>query len=60
MYKVIGADGRQYGPVTAEQLQDFADMAGIELLTIGADTGVGDFRKELRWNQVYYHLAGAL
>jgi L-arabinose isomerase len=46
--------------VGIEALQDFADMAGIELLTIGADTRVGDFRKELRWNQVYHHLAGAL
>jgi len=35
-------------------------LAGIELVAIDDRTTVGDFRKELRWNQVYYHLAGGL
>ena len=43
--------------VTAEQLKDFADIAGIELVAIDARTVLGDFEKELRWNEVYYHLA---
>jgi L-arabinose isomerase len=30
------------------------------LLAIGRDTRTRDFRNELRWNQAYYHLAGAL
>ena len=40
-----------------EPLQDFADMAGIECVVIDHNTRVADFKKELRWNQVYYHLA---
>ena len=42
--------------VTAEQLEDFADIAGIECLNIGADTNLSEFKKEIRWNEVYYHL----
>jgi L-arabinose isomerase len=40
-----------------EPLVDFAEMAGIELLLIDEDTRVAGFRKEVRWNQAYYHLA---
>jgi L-arabinose isomerase len=43
-----------------EHLEDFADMAGIELAAIGAETTARDFRNELRWNQVYHHLAKGL
>ena len=35
-------------------------MAGIELLLIDEDTRVAGFRKEMRWNQAYYHLARGL
>jgi L-arabinose isomerase len=44
----------------AEHLEDFAEMAGMEFLLIGRDTTVGDFKKELRWNDLYYHLAHGL
>ena len=40
-----------------EPLVDFAEMAGIELLLIDEDTRIAGFRKEVRWNQAYYHLA---
>jgi L-arabinose isomerase len=43
--------------VTAEQLEDFAEIAGIEYLLIGEDTHISDFKRELRWNELYYHLA---
>jgi L-arabinose isomerase len=43
--------------VTAEHLEDFATMAGIEMTTIGADTRLADFKRELRMNEVFYHLA---
>jgi L-arabinose isomerase len=46
--------------VTAEHLEDFADMAGIEFLLIGNETRLSEFKKELRWNGIYYHLAGGL
>jgi L-arabinose isomerase len=42
--------------VTAEQLQDFTDMAGVEFLLIDENTRVEDFRDKLRWNDLYYHL----
>ena len=42
--------------LTTEHLQDFADMADIECVMIDDDTTIADFKKELRWNEVYYHL----
>jgi len=43
--------------VTTEMLEDFATIAGIELVTIDADTRMADFKQTLRNNEVYYHLA---
>jgi L-arabinose isomerase len=43
-----------------EPLIDFAEMAGIELLLIDETTSVPAFRRELRWNQAYHHLARGL
>ncbi len=43
--------------VTAEHLADFAEMAGMEFLLIAQGTTVPAFKKELRWNDVYYRLA---
>jgi L-arabinose isomerase len=42
--------------LTAEHLEDFASMAGIELVLIDEKCTVSEFRKELRWNDLYYHL----
>jgi L-arabinose isomerase len=42
--------------ITLEQLTDFAELAGIELLVIGAGTDIRSFKQELRHNAVYYHL----
>jgi L-arabinose isomerase len=44
-------------PVTAEHLRDFAEIAGIELVLIDADTRIAQLEKELRWNEVAYHPA---
>ncbi len=38
-------------------LEDFAEMAGIELIAIGKATATSDVKKELRWNEAYYRLA---
>jgi L-arabinose isomerase len=38
-----------------EHLEDFADMLGVELVTIDEDTRLRQFRQELRWNEMYYH-----
>jgi len=40
--------------LTAEHMQDFADIAGLEFALIGKDTKLSEFRNELRWNEVYY------
>jgi L-arabinose isomerase len=42
----------------AEHLEDFAGMAGLELILIDADTRVRQIQKELRWNELYYRLRG--
>ena len=46
--------------VTTEQLEDFAGMTGLEFLVIDSRTDLAGFRKELRWNEMYYHLAKGL
>jgi L-arabinose isomerase len=46
--------------VTADHLRDFADIAGIEFLLIDENTRLEDFKKELRWNDLYYHLKNRL
>jgi L-arabinose isomerase len=46
--------------VTAEHLQDFAEMAGVELLLIDEKTEENAFKDKLRWNDLYYLLARGL
>lgn len=46
--------------LTAEYMEDFAEMAGIEYLHIGRNTNLTEFKKELRWNEMYYMLAKGL
>ena len=43
--------------VTAEMLEDFATMAGLECLMIDANTDLRAFKSELRHNDLYYALA---
>ncbi len=43
--------------VSAAHLEDFAEMAGMEYTLIDDDTKIADFMKELKWNEIYYHLA---
>jgi L-arabinose isomerase len=46
--------------LTSEHMADFAEMAGMEFLLINEHTTVSAFKKELRWNDLYYHLARGL
>jgi L-arabinose isomerase len=46
--------------VTADHLQNFADMAGIEFMLIDENTRVDEFKEKLRWNDLYYHLSRGL
>jgi len=48
------------GQLDTEIVADFAEIAGIELVVIDAETRMRDFTRELRWNQAYYRLAGGL
>ncbi len=40
--------------VTTECLEDYAEIAGVEYLVINEKTTIADFKKELRWNDVYF------
>jgi len=42
--------------LTAEHLQDFSEIAGIEMLLIDNNTKLPEFKKEIQWNEVYYRL----
>ncbi len=43
--------------LTVEHLEDFAEMAGVELVVIDADTRLRAFKNELRWNSAAYYRA---
>jgi L-arabinose isomerase len=38
--------------LTSEHLEDFADMAGIEIVFIDKETKLRDFKNQLRWNDL--------
>lgn len=40
--------------VSIEHLEDFCDMAGIEMLVIDNSTQIRQFKNELRWNEISY------
>jgi len=46
--------------LTQEFLEDYAEIAGIEMVVIDNDTTIREFKKELRMNDVYYMLNKAL
>ncbi|MBF6595295.1 MAG: L-arabinose isomerase [Thermaceae bacterium] len=46
--------------VTTEMLEDFAEIAGIELVVIDHKTELRNFKNELRQNDLYYALAQGL
>jgi L-arabinose isomerase len=45
--------------LTTDYLEIYAEMAGIELLVIDDDTKLREFKKEIRANEAYYHMAGS-
>ena len=46
--------------IGAEVIADFAEMTSCEFLLIDENTTAAGFKKELRWNEAYYHLAQGL
>ncbi len=46
--------------ITPEYWEDYAEIAGIEMLHIDSTTTIPAFKNELRWNEVYYMLNKSL
>ncbi len=46
--------------ITPEYWEDYAEIAGIEMLHINRQTTIAEFKKELRFNEVYYMLNRAV
>lgn len=46
--------------LTPEFWEDYAEIAGIEMLRIDKDTTIPQFKNELRWNEIYYMLNKSL
>jgi L-arabinose isomerase len=46
--------------LTAAHMQDFAEIANMEFLLINDNTKIPDFKKEIRWNEMYYLLSAGL
>ncbi|MDZ4788485.1 MAG: L-arabinose isomerase [Blastochloris sp.] len=46
--------------VTTEHMEDLAEIAGIELVIIDQNTELRSFKQELRYNELYFHLAPGL
>jgi L-arabinose isomerase len=44
--------------IDPEYMEDFAAMTGTEYVLIDEKCDLDSFKKELRWNEVYYHLSG--
>lgn len=42
--------------LTAEHMEDFASIAGIEYVRIGKNTDLYQLKNELRWSELYYSL----
>lgn len=46
--------------LTPEYWEDYAEIAGIEMLHIDANTTIPEFKNTMRWNEVYYLLNKSL
>ena len=46
--------------INAEYLEDFAGMMGVEYLLIDEKCNLTEFKKELRWNEIYYHISNGI
>ncbi len=42
--------------LTTEHMEDYADMADVEMVLIDKDTQLYRFKQELRWSELYYKL----
>jgi len=42
--------------LSVEHINDFSEILGIECVIIDENCKIDEFKKELRWNDLYYHL----
>jgi len=42
--------------LSAEHVKDFSEITGIEYVIIDENCKIDEFKKELRWNDLYYHI----
>jgi L-arabinose isomerase len=56
-----GAHHTAFSPaLTKEHVENFAEIAGLEYFLIAEHTSMCNAKRELRWNELYYHLAPRL
>jgi L-arabinose isomerase len=46
--------------IDAEYLEDLANMTGTEYVLIDEKCYLPEFRKEMRWNEIYYHISNGI
>jgi L-arabinose isomerase len=46
--------------INSEYLEDFAQMMGVEYVLIDGKCDLAEFKKELRWNEIYYHISNGI
>ena len=46
--------------ITSEYIEDFCSMTGIEYLVIDGKCDISSLRKEIRWNEMFYHLSDGI
>jgi L-arabinose isomerase len=46
--------------INSEYLEDFAGMIGVEYVLIDGKCDITEFKKELRWNEIFYHISGGI
>jgi L-arabinose isomerase len=46
--------------INAEYLEDFAGMMGVEFVLIDEKCNLTEFKKELKWNEVYHHISNGI
>jgi L-arabinose isomerase len=46
--------------INSEYLEDFAGMLGVEFMLIDEKCDLTSFKKELKWNDIYFHISGGI
>ena len=46
--------------INSEYLEDFAGMMGVEFVLIDKNCDLNEFKKELKWNEVYHHISNGI